>query len=353
MTNEISIAVTGMTAVQTEGPGAVVSDNTGYRVRFRFDEIWRKCGTVTALFLREDGACYPPVMLTLSAQGEAVCSMPAVNGTPFIRIGAASGSTGNGEGEPELYTTSAAEIPVVSSVRELSGQILDTPPADVWSTVTELIGKCGEKLKEMTGASASEPGKAGLVPAPLAGDEGKVLFGSGTWGDLPEAGGSSGAAKPWRQIRSLTVPAYADVGSDATGVTWLTSSAGVLGAEFDTDDNGEAFEVSEFALYLMGNWVSTGNLILRANDNKMLVNLKENLGTDTQFGFYWLRKLGKTWCTESTVGPQNRFRYENLPVYRSGFQSQAIYPFESITKIKVECSVAFAGSGAVIEVWGR
>ena len=207
--------------------------------------------------------------------------------------------------------------------------------------------------KIMTGATADTDGTSGTVPLPAAGDERKVLFGSGTWGDLPEAGGSSGAAKPWRQIRSLVVPAYADVGSDTSGVTWLTSSAGVLGAEFDTDDNGEAFEVSEFVLYLAGNWVSTGNLILRANDNKMLVNLKENLGTDTQFGFYWLRKLGKTWCTESTVGPENRFRYENLPVYRSGYQAQPNYAIESITKIKVECSVAFAGSGAVIEVWGR
>lgn len=39
----------------------------------------------------------------------------------------------------------------------------------------------------MTGATASAAGKSGLVPSPSAGDQSKVLGGSGTWVDLPES----------------------------------------------------------------------------------------------------------------------------------------------------------------------
>ena len=38
----------------------------------------------------------------------------------------------------------------------------------------------------MTGATSSTPGKAGLVPAPAAGQQGKTLLGDGTWGQDPD-----------------------------------------------------------------------------------------------------------------------------------------------------------------------
>jgi hypothetical protein len=40
---------------------------------------------------------------------------------------------------------------------------------------------------EMTGATASTDGASGLVPAPAAGDQDKVLRGDGTWGDAANA----------------------------------------------------------------------------------------------------------------------------------------------------------------------
>lgn len=36
-----------------------------------------------------------------------------------------------------------------------------------------------------TGATANAVGSAGLVPTPVAGDQGKVLFGSGAWTTIP------------------------------------------------------------------------------------------------------------------------------------------------------------------------
>ncbi len=48
-------------------------------------------------------------------------------------------------------------------------------------------GGGGQTYNDFTGATASTAGAHGLVPAPSAGDEGKVLFGNGAWGALPSA----------------------------------------------------------------------------------------------------------------------------------------------------------------------
>lgn len=45
-------------------------------------------------------------------------------------------------------------------------------------------GGGGETYSDFTGATASMAGAHGLVPAPSAGDESKVLFGNGTWGNI-------------------------------------------------------------------------------------------------------------------------------------------------------------------------
>lgn len=45
-------------------------------------------------------------------------------------------------------------------------------------------GGGGETYSDFTGATASTAGAHGLVPAPSAGDEGKVLFGNGSWGNI-------------------------------------------------------------------------------------------------------------------------------------------------------------------------
>lgn len=52
--------------------------------------------------------------------------------------------------------------------------------------VWEIIGETTPEINEMIGATASTAGTAGLVPAPLAGDQGKVLTGDGTWSEVEE-----------------------------------------------------------------------------------------------------------------------------------------------------------------------
>lgn len=57
---------------------------------------------------------------------------------------------------------------------------------------------------EMTGASSSSDGTGGTVPAPLMGDEGKVLMGSGTWETPPISLPSGGASGTVLQKNSAT-----------------------------------------------------------------------------------------------------------------------------------------------------
>lgn len=58
------------------------------------------------------------------------------------------------------------------------------------NTVDETLGKWreiesgGGSIADFTGATDQDDGAHGLVPAPQAGDEGKVLFGNGSWGNI-------------------------------------------------------------------------------------------------------------------------------------------------------------------------
>lgn len=58
------------------------------------------------------------------------------------------------------------------------------------NTVDPNLGKwrefeTGETYSDFTGATSGSAGSHGLVPAPSAGDDNKVLYGNGSWGNLP------------------------------------------------------------------------------------------------------------------------------------------------------------------------
>lgn len=80
-------------------------------------------------------------------------------------------------------------------------------------------------VADMTGATASTPGTHGLVPAPAAGDEDKVLKGDGTWGDLP--GDMTGATAGQAGTHGLVpAPAAGDQDKFLKGDgTWGTIAA--------------------------------------------------------------------------------------------------------------------------------
>lgn len=76
-------------------------------------------------------------------------------------------------------------------------------------------------VNEMAGATDTEDGKSGLVPAPKAGDEKKALLGDGTWGDVAiqgvtlietlNTGNTSLSFSDYRITEDSTIDIYTDV----------------------------------------------------------------------------------------------------------------------------------------------
>jgi hypothetical protein len=81
------------------------------------------------------------------------------------------------------YPYVGLEVYVTGTGKKFRLTNLDTTQSSSWHEVGE--GGGGQTYNDFTGATASTAGAHGLVPAPSAGDEGKVLFGNGLWGALP------------------------------------------------------------------------------------------------------------------------------------------------------------------------
>lgn len=82
------------------------------------------------------------------------------------------------------YPYVGLEVYVTGTNKKFRLVNLDTTQSSSWYEIGE-GGGGGETYSDFTGATASTAGAHGLVPAPSAGDEGKVLFGNGAWGALP------------------------------------------------------------------------------------------------------------------------------------------------------------------------
>ena len=104
-------------------------------------------------------------------------------------------TTAQTEGLYKVATTSEGHIKSVSAVQksDLTGLgLLDANQGSENAGKFMKVGNDGGLVPDnvvsgsgMTGATASEAGTHGLVPAPAAGDQDKVLTGSGTWNTLP------------------------------------------------------------------------------------------------------------------------------------------------------------------------
>lgn len=82
------------------------------------------------------------------------------------------------------------------------------------------------KSGEMTGATSSSPGVSGLVPAPSAGDENKILRGDGTWGTAPAPGTLrvvpfSIGVNSWTLSNNIYVATYSSTYVTATSVEFV------------------------------------------------------------------------------------------------------------------------------------
>lgn len=149
-------------------------------------------------------------------------------------------------------------------------------------------GGGGETYSDFTGATASTAGAHGLVPAPSAGDEGKVLFGSGAWGNLPsvdlsvlsnEAFQFSPIEKPvgtWTDSNNVTKLLYAKT------VYNTTPSAVQSDKQFYTDSNIDIKQTSVLWFSVYSTMKFTGmhgglvNWTVRDNGQSLYVWTRES-----------------------------------------------------------------------------
>lgn len=75
--------------------------------------------------------------------------------------------------------------------------------------------------------------------------------------------GGSGGKSPVRLIRTVTVPE--DITTDTSGVTWLARDNGGYWFGFDTDENGDPFEVTELFIENKNVTYDSGGLYFRLN----------------------------------------------------------------------------------------
>lgn len=110
-----------------------------------------------------------------------------LSGKPSLGTAAAAAAS---DFAPATHTHAQSDITGLSTA--LSGKANAThthATSDVTGLDTALAGKASTSHTHaaMTGASSGAAGAAGFVPQPAAGDQGKVLKGDGTWGNVTAA----------------------------------------------------------------------------------------------------------------------------------------------------------------------
>lgn len=123
-----TIQVTIKDLIATAQPDRViVSDNTGYRVQFVLDEAWDAYPVKTAVFVWHHALETFCTSIAFEGDTVAVPRLPAVS---KLWVGLTAGN---------LQTTTAAEIPCVSSVLGNGGQEPEAPTENQYDRIMELL----------------------------------------------------------------------------------------------------------------------------------------------------------------------------------------------------------------------
>ena len=116
--------------------------------------------------------------------------------------------------EGPYYTESEIDIMLAAKQDTL------TAGANITIDANNEISAVDTTYTHFTGATASTDGVEGLVPGPLAGDEGKFLSGDGTWQDVPGVNYTAG--------NGINISAQDEISIDTTVVAELSDLPGVM-----------------------------------------------------------------------------------------------------------------------------
>ena len=114
-----------MATAQPEG--VIVSDNTGYRLRFVWDEAWDPYPVKTAVFVWNRKL--ETFSTTVAFEGDTV-AVPRLPAVSKLYVGLTAGN---------LQTTTAAEIPCRCSVLGSGGQEPEAPTENQYDRIMELL----------------------------------------------------------------------------------------------------------------------------------------------------------------------------------------------------------------------
>jgi hypothetical protein len=245
-------------------------------------------------------------------------------------------------GYMDLGMTGAA----VGQVARIAAVDADGKPT-AWEPVEmpEGGGGSGGAVSEMVGATADTAGAAGLVPAPAAGDNGKVLFGDGTWGEI-----SSGGGDVWEPILAYIPPRPTLVnlggveGLDAntTGNPYVKiNAAGTTAVEFPLGASFKKLFIRARSGSVSVCTAGKVKLTLPDQPSKMR-DMAELTGTGTWTDLVWQLDINKGFISQLCYGVYN-------PIVRT-FDTEVAKSTSKITLVTTTADATF--NEFQVEIWG-
>ena len=170
------------------------------------------------------------------------------------------------------------------------------------------------------------------------------------WEAADMASGGNASTENWKLIRKITVPN--DPTTDESGVTWIVNDTGaVTGVEFDTDENGSAFNCSELSITGVGTCAAEGRLDYYAGDTLLCSYQKQQVAVK-RYSWVWLRRLGAVWQAVGNTVASWRFIHDMQQLWGSGFFNGPETTLNSVTGLSLRGTQVY-NAGYVFEIWGR
>lgn len=164
-----------------------------------------------------------------------------------------------------------------------------------------------------------------------------------------------GSAK-LRRIRTIVVPeALPSGGVDSSGVNWVECSGGGFNFGFNTDENGDSFNLTKvaitYACYTADSVSRRGQVRVSNNANPAAIGKLSGIDYDKSFnnvGAWFTEYLGKAWFACGATNGLNSYHWDSEWYRNTEYQS-----FQAFSMMAVyPASVGFV-SGSTFEIWGR
>lgn len=137
MDNLIKITISkGIASLVNSEDYLIGKNHKKYKIEFLFDLEWKDFTVKTAKFVVNGKSFY-------SVFDGNVCDVPAFPGGAICKIGVVSGNALTDEEAPQMFTTTPAEISVLTSIDDIAGKPADPDP-NVYDQIMAILNKIME-----------------------------------------------------------------------------------------------------------------------------------------------------------------------------------------------------------------